>query len=101
MSLTQLTLRNFEPELVRALEELSHGQGLSLNQAALQLMRRGAGIGQNDKRIRIGHALDRFIGTMTEQEEQEFLQATESCRQIIHSDEINLFVHPSPPTGAT
>ncbi len=79
--LKQLTIRNFEPELIEALEKLAHQQSLSLNQAALLLMRRGAGTGKRG-RPKIGCGLDRFIGTMTSLEEQEFLQATEGCRQI-------------------
>ncbi|MBT9587271.1 hypothetical protein IV102_28265 [bacterium] len=79
--LKQLTIRNFEPELIEALEKLAQQQSLSLNQAALLLMRRGAGTGKRG-RPKIGGALDRFIGTMTSLEEREFLQATEGCRQI-------------------
>ena len=78
----QLTVRNFEPDLLQALQEAAKIQGLSLNQAALLLMRRGAGLGEKLKRPRIGNALDRFVGSMSEQEERDFIAATDNLSQV-------------------
>ena len=77
-----LTLRNIEPEVVMILEKMVREEGLSLNQAALKLLRRGAGVFSGRKLPRIGNSLDQFIGTMTREEETEFLEATKSTRGI-------------------
>ncbi len=42
--MTQLTLRGLDPELEKRLRELAARDQLSLNKAALKLMRRGAGL---------------------------------------------------------
>lgn len=81
----QLTVRGFDPDLVRALKQLSEDQGISLSQAAIRLMREGAGLNTRGKRKVIGNALDRFIGTMTAEEEQELLEAIQPCEQIDES----------------
>ncbi len=78
----QLTLRGFDPELERLLLKMSEEEGLSLNQAALKLMREGAGLRLGRRRRQIGSGLDRFIGTMSEAEGQEILAATEVFQRI-------------------
>lgn len=55
-------------------------EGLSLNQAAVKLLRRGAGVFSGRKLPR--NSLDQFIGTVTREEETEFLEATKSTRGI-------------------
>lgn len=64
--MTQLTLRGFDPALERRLRELARRNGTSLNKAALQLMRRGAGLeaGQPPRRAP-GAALRRLAGRMS------------------------------------
>jgi len=60
--MTQLTIRGFDAELERAIRSLAKAEGLSLNQAALRLLRRGAGLASGADRNAVGDALDRFIG---------------------------------------
>lgn len=87
----QLTLRGFDEELERRLERLARDRSISLNRAALLLMRRGAGLapladhsGDRSAGARaIGSALDRFVGVWTEDEEREFL------RSIDHLDRVD------------
>ncbi|MBI4860468.1 MAG: hypothetical protein HY815_09425 [Candidatus Riflebacteria bacterium] len=78
----QLTVRGFDPQLESALRELSEREGISLSQAAVKLMQAGAKLKDSRRRRVIGDSLDRFIGTLTEEEEREFLAATESCAQV-------------------
>ncbi|MCI0749670.1 MAG: hypothetical protein L0Y32_03865 [Nevskiales bacterium] len=64
--MTQLTLRGFDPELERRLRALARRNATSLNQAALQLMRRGAGLVTRGRAPSAGGAaLARFAGRMT------------------------------------
>jgi hypothetical protein len=87
----QLTLRGFDDELERRLERLARDRSISLNRAALLLMRRGAGLATPSDHSGdgsagapvIGSALDRFVGVWTEEEEREFL------RSIDHLDRVD------------
>lgn len=80
----QLTVRGFDTELERRLRELAQREGISLNRAALRLMRLGAGLEQNgDEGLgAVGHSLDEFFGTMSEEEAQQILEAVEIFEQI-------------------
>ncbi|MHB8874604.1 MAG: FitA-like ribbon-helix-helix domain-containing protein [Myxococcaceae bacterium] len=60
----QLTIRGFDRDLERELRRLAKAEGISLNQAALRLLRQGAGLGGAKPR-RIGEALAKYAGTMT------------------------------------
>ena len=72
----QLTVRGFDKELERRMLSLARSEGLSLNRAALHLMRRGAGLTEpGQSKVTIGDALDSLAGTWTEEEEEEFLEA--------------------------
>ena len=63
-SMKQLTVRGFDDELAEAIRQLARHDGTSLNQAALKLLRRGAGLpdGQGDGR-NIGSGLDDLFGS--------------------------------------
>ncbi|MGH2569775.1 MAG: hypothetical protein ACRDGR_01030 [bacterium] len=85
MKLTQLTIR-FGSDLSRQLHSLAKSEGLSLNQAVLRLLRRGAGLGEERAgRDRVGQSLDSLAGTWTEEEEREFLDALEPFESIDQS----------------
>ena len=66
----QLTIRGLDERLERRLRELAAEQRISLNRAALALMRRGAGLsnrrGSTDA---VGSALDKFIGVWSDEDE--------------------------------
>lgn len=72
----QLTIRGFDKALQRELEDLAREQNLSLNKAALELMRRGAGLAaeSNPPRV-VGDSLDHLIGTWSRAQEEEFLES--------------------------
>jgi hypothetical protein len=81
--MTQLTVRGFDPELERALRNLARRRGISLNRAALELMRRGSGLaagGRTDECV--GSSLDHLAGTWRDDEAEQILRVIESCNQI-------------------
>jgi len=70
----QLTVRGFDKELERCLREVAKARGVSLNQAALILLREGAGLGTLGRQARaVGDSLDHLIGSWSAEEEREFL----------------------------
>lgn len=79
----QLTVRLSEPELQRRIEDLAEREHLSLNQAVLKLLRRSVGLGPDSgEKVRIGEDVDRFVGTWSEAEADEFEAAVEVFEQI-------------------
>lgn len=82
-NVTQLTIRGFDRDLENAIKGLAGREGISLNRAALRLMRQGAGIGPDAQfSDRIGDRLDHLMGTWSEEEEREFIEAVEEFERI-------------------
>ncbi len=70
--MNQLTIRGFDDDLKEHIRKLAEREGLSLNRAAVKLLRRGAGLPQGRYgENRIGSALDHFFGTMSKEEADE------------------------------
>ncbi|MCP4664127.1 MAG: hypothetical protein GY856_52755 [bacterium] len=81
--MNQLTIRGFDDQLERRLRELALAEELSLNRAALLLLRRGAGLSALPKRPNVvDRALDDFFGVWSEEEEREFLESMRALEQI-------------------
>lgn len=82
--LGQLTVRGFDPSLERRLRELARERDLSLNRAALLLMRRGAGLTAppTEDATPIGRGLDRFVGLWSREDESELLEAVAPLDEI-------------------
>ena len=79
----QLSLRGFDRELARRIRELARRERVSLNKAALILMRRGAGLGGDaTPDTAIGTALDEFIGTWLAADEERFLKSVEPFETV-------------------
>ncbi len=71
--MTQLTVRGFDKHLAHRIRQLAHRENISLNKAALKLMRRGAGLHEDASRINaIGDRLDGFIGSWDKAQTDEF-----------------------------
>lgn len=69
-----LSLHGFDKELERRLTEIARREGVSLNEAALRLLRRGAGLLEpNAPTTEVGDALDGFIGRWSEADERNVL----------------------------
>ena len=72
----QLTIRGFEADLERRIRQLAQSEGISLNQAVLRLLRRGAGLEPSREAPDvIGSALDHLIGTWSDEEAAELMDA--------------------------
>ena len=73
----QLTIRVADAELERRILDLADEEGLSVNQAVVRLLARGAGMWHGRQQIStIGDSLDDLAGTWTESEENSFLEST-------------------------
>ena len=80
---TQLTIRGFDANLHAELIKLARSRGISLNKAALLLLRKGAGLAEPSERADVvGDSLDHLIGTWSKREEQAILKAVESFEGI-------------------
>lgn len=73
----QLTIRGFGKDLEKAVRRLAREEGVSLNQAALKIMRRGAGVEGESRRDVVGDSLDWFIGKWNDREAKAFLKSIE------------------------
>lgn len=79
----QLTVRGFDKDLLRKIQELARRSNLSLNKAALELMRRGAGLQEGVAPPNVvGDSLDAFIGSWSESQERELLEAISPFEMI-------------------
>ena len=68
----QLTVRGFGDDLDAVVRRLARREGISLNQAALRLLRKGAGLtGAVEGSDRVGASLDHLIGAWTAAEADE------------------------------
>jgi hypothetical protein len=82
----QLTVRGFDEHLERRLREVARQHGVSLNRAALHLLRKGAGLGSGATRADVvGDSLDGLIGTWSETEAEEFLEAVSAFERVDRS----------------
>jgi len=81
--LNQITVRGLDEELSACLRRLAKREGLSLNQAALRLLRRGAGLaegsGQGDT---VGDSFDRLKGSWTQADADEMEAALEEFETV-------------------
>ena len=85
--MNQLTVRGFDDALSDSMRRLAKQEGISLNQAALKLMRKGAGLVEGSgKRNTVGSSLDHLIGTWTKAEADELDAALAYFDTIDESD---------------
>ena len=81
--MNQLTVRGFDDELAERIQRLAKRDGTSLNQAALKLLRKGAGLADPAQRAdTVGSSLDHLIGTWGEDEAAELDAALEEFKVI-------------------
>lgn len=79
----QLTVRGFGDDLGSALRRLAARERISLNQAALRLLRRGAGLADDAEPVeRVGSSLDHLIGSWTLEEADQLDAALDSFETI-------------------
>ena len=79
----QLTVRGIDEQLSASVRRLSKRQGISLNQAALKLLRKGAGLSDGrGSADTIGPALDHLIGAWTPAEADELDSALQAFETV-------------------
>jgi hypothetical protein len=71
-----------DPRLLAEVTRLARAEGLSLNQAALRLLRKAAGLVEAKERHIVGDALLPWIGTWSRKEADEILASIQSCEQV-------------------
>ena len=81
-SIRQLTLRGLGPDLAYLIRELAEHEDISLTQAVIRLLRRGAGLATDDAIEPIGNRLDRFIGRWSSAEANEFEESTKVFARV-------------------
>jgi hypothetical protein len=81
MSIRQLTIRFDDEELASAIQQQARETDRSVNQVAVDLLRRAVGLPRT-RRVRIGDQLDAFAGDMSEEEAEEVLAAVSCFEQI-------------------
>lgn len=82
--MNQLTIRGLGPELERKVRNLAAQEGISLNQAVLRLLKKGAGVESVSKTAvdRVGSALAPFIGSWSKEQSAEIEEALEVFEQV-------------------
>ncbi|MDE0134482.1 MAG: hypothetical protein OXH86_05540 [Acidimicrobiaceae bacterium] len=81
----QLTVRGFGDDLSDAMERFAETEGVSLNKAALRLLRKGAGLSEvADADDSIGSSLDHLIGSWSQ---EEYLEAVAVLKELDVIDE--------------
>ena len=82
----QLTIRGFEPELADRIRRLAQQERISLNQAVLRLLRRGAGLDKDQAGDgTVGTSLDHLIGSWTGRQADEMDRALADFDRIDES----------------
>jgi hypothetical protein len=80
--MNQLTVRGFDPALARRIREVAKARGLSLNQAAVLLIRQGAGLAPAESLPCVGDSMKGLIGTWSSEEEEEFRRAVRPFEEV-------------------
>ena len=82
----QLTIRGIDAELSAAIRRLAEREGIPFDEAALRILRKGAGLADGQEDGAIGSSLDHLIGSWTADEAdamdsalQDFETVGEAC----------------------
>ena len=81
--MNQLSIRGFDKELARRLREVAKERDISLNKAAILLLRKGAGLDTTNRCTNaVGDSLDELIGCWTAEDEKDFLKSIEAFERV-------------------
>ncbi len=84
--MNQLTARGFNEELVESIRRLARRDGTSLNQAALRLLCKGAGLADEQGNANtIGSSLDDLFGAWSREEAEAFNSALDVFETVDES----------------
>ena len=78
----QFTIRGLGDDLAGAIRHLANREGISLNRAAIKLLRRGAGLEDGEGPDTVGSSLDHLIGTWSEAEADAFEESLRHSKTI-------------------
>jgi hypothetical protein len=79
----QRTVRGFDKALARRINQVAKAHGVSLNQAAVMLLRQGAGLESAARQSRrVGDSLNKLIGTWTRAETTQFLESARPLEKV-------------------
>ena len=79
----QITVRGLDAETEGHLRDLARKRDASMNQIAVWLIRKGAGLRSDDEGPEtVGNSLDAFVGSWTPQQERAFLQSIRDMEQV-------------------
>lgn len=78
----ELTLRGFDAELADNIRQLAQRESISMNHAALRLLRRGAGLAEHRSGGVVGSSLDHFIGSWTNEQAEAMKLALKDLKSI-------------------
>ncbi len=81
--MNQLTLRGFDDELAKYIQDLAQREGISLNRAVMRLIRRGADLDHGEANV-VGSSLDHLMGTWSTDEADRIDRA---LKDFSHIDE--------------
>ena len=85
--MNQLTVRGFDQELEESIRRVAKRGDTSLNQAALKLLRKGAGLGNERSGVdTVGSSLDHLIGTWSSAEADDLKSALSKFETIDEAD---------------
>ena len=81
--MNQITIHDLDEEMGEAIRRLAERDGTSLSHAAFELLRIGAGmIKPTLERSNVGSSLDRYIGSWTAAEADEFDAAVQEFETV-------------------
>lgn len=85
--MNQLTIRGFDDDLKERIRSLAEREGISLNRAAVKLLKRGVGLMDGGEGMgRVGNSLDHLFGKWSKEEADEFNAIIEEeCERIDES----------------
>jgi hypothetical protein len=79
----QITVRGLDAEIETHVRELARRLHISLNRAAVMLMRKGAGLREDDNGPEVvGASLDSFVGNWSREDEATLLDSIRQLGQI-------------------
>lgn len=80
--MNQLTLRGFDKALARRIREEAKARGVSLNQAAVGLLRQAAGLAPAARPRCVGDSMKQLIGAWSQGEEADFRRAVRPLEEV-------------------
>ncbi len=83
----KIVLSEFDDELAASIRRVAEREQISMEEAALKLLRKGAGLGVGRKPDgKIGNSLDHFIGSWSKEEAAELQAALREHHVVDESD---------------